>query len=308
MDDERGGLVEALYLAPPAGFVAARDAAVASAREAGDRPGAVALAALRRPTVGAWLVNLLAIRRPELIADLVELAGRLREAQHQLRGEKLRELSARRRAAIGALVEQARMLAVEADPKLARASLPLQEVEATLSAAIADEEVAAAVRTGRLLRTTSYAGFGEPPPVAPQVKLTAPARGDRSGARKRDTEERKAARAAEAEARAEHDVAAAAEREAAAELADKQAILDRLTRATAATDKQLAELEAELARLTEQRAAALAARGEASDERRAAEEARDEARREFDARTEQTHAAQARLFAARRRLAATEGG
>jgi hypothetical protein len=258
--------------------------------------------------VGAWLVNLLAIRRPELVEEFVALAGPLREAQQQLRGEQLRELSSQRRAAIGALVEQARALAAEADPKLARASLPMQEVEATLSAALADEEVAAAIRSGRLLRTTSYAGFGEAPLVAPPVRLTAPARPDRSAARKRDSEERKAARAAEAEARAAHDVAAAAEREAAAVLADKQAVLDRLARATAATDQELAELEAELARLAERRTAALAARGEAGEVQQAAAADRDGARRELDARTEETHEAQARLFAARRRLAATEGG
>ncbi|MBQ1015719.1 hypothetical protein KBX53_33300, partial [Micromonospora sp. M51] len=87
-------LVQQLYRTPPDRFVAAREAAVAQARQAGDPATARELARLRRPTVAAWLVNLLAIRRPELVADLVQLADALRSAQRELRGPKLRELSA----------------------------------------------------------------------------------------------------------------------------------------------------------------------------------------------------------------------
>ncbi|MCG5440325.1 hypothetical protein PSH25_004996, partial [Micromonospora sp. PSH25] len=87
-------LVQQLYRTPPDRFVAARDAAVAEARRAGDPATARQLARLRRPTVAAWLVNLLAIRRPELVADLVQLADALRVAQRELRGPRLRELSA----------------------------------------------------------------------------------------------------------------------------------------------------------------------------------------------------------------------
>ncbi|MEQ4301142.1 hypothetical protein ABNF97_07080 [Plantactinospora sp. B6F1] len=162
-------LVERLYAAPPDGFVAARSEAVAAARAAGDPTTAREIARLRKPTVAAWLVNLLALRRPELMAELVELSAALRGAQRELRGDRLRELSARRRGVVGALVGQARALAEEADSRLAAGKLPLAEVEATLNAALADVEVAEQARSGRLVRATSYAGFGEVP--RPQLRL-----------------------------------------------------------------------------------------------------------------------------------------
>src|SRR5512142_3207595 len=59
-----------LYALPPEQFVAARNEAVAAARKAGDRDTAEAVAALRKPTQAAWLVNLLALRRPDLIDEL----------------------------------------------------------------------------------------------------------------------------------------------------------------------------------------------------------------------------------------------
>ncbi|MEO3922812.1 hypothetical protein ABGB07_02860 [Micromonosporaceae bacterium B7E4] len=162
-------LVERLYTAPPDGFVAARSEAVAAARAEGDPSAAREIAKLRKPTVAAWLVNLLALRRPELMADLVELSAALRGAQRELRGDRLRELSARRRGVLGALVGQARALAEAEDPRLAAGKLPLAEVEATLNAALADVEVAEQARSGRLVRAASYAGFGEVP--RPQLRL-----------------------------------------------------------------------------------------------------------------------------------------
>ena len=162
-------LVQQLYRTPPDRFVAARDAAVADGPPAGDPSAARQLARLRRPTVAAWLVNLLAIRRPELVADLVELADALRTAQRELRGPRLRELSAQRRAVVGALVAEVRKLAAAEPDAPPAGRLPLAEVEATLNAALSDAEVAEQVRAGRLLRAASYAGFGEVP--RPQLRL-----------------------------------------------------------------------------------------------------------------------------------------
>nr|MDT0657977.1 hypothetical protein [Micromonospora sp. DSM 115978] len=162
-------LADRLYAAPPDGFVAARDEAVAAARAAGDVATAREIGKLRKPTVAAWLVNLLALRRPQLVADLVALSAALRTAQRELSGPKLRELSAQRRGAVSALVAEARVLAREADPGLSTGKLPLAEVETTLNAALSDEAVAEQVRSGRLIRAASYAGFGEVP--RPQLRL-----------------------------------------------------------------------------------------------------------------------------------------
>lgn len=162
-------LVARLYTTPPGGFVAARAEAVAAARAAGDAAAARDIARLRKPTVAAWLVNLLALRRPELMAGLAELSADLRTAQRELSGARLRELTARRRRMVAALVEQARALAQTADPRLTAGRLPLAEVEATLNAALADADIAEQVRSGRLVRAASYAGFGEVP--RPRLRL-----------------------------------------------------------------------------------------------------------------------------------------
>ena len=56
-----------LYRLAPEDFTAARDAAAKQARADGDRDGAAALKALRRPTVSAWLLNALVRTAPELV-------------------------------------------------------------------------------------------------------------------------------------------------------------------------------------------------------------------------------------------------
>nr|WP_084599531.1 hypothetical protein [Actinoplanes subtropicus] len=167
-------LIQRLYEEPPDGFVAARTAAINDAKQAGDREAAKRLAALKKPTVAAWVVNLLALRRPDLIEELVDLSTALRDAQRGLDGDQLRELNAQRRKVVSALVGAARKLATEAlaaDPRgrAEAAKLPLGEVEATLTAALAEPAVAAQVRTGRLIRAAAYAGFGEVP--RPRLRL-----------------------------------------------------------------------------------------------------------------------------------------
>lgn len=162
-------VIRALYEAAPEGFVAGRAAAVAEAKQAGDKETAKRLAALRKPTVAAWLVNLLALRRPELIDELVELATALRSAQRSLQGEQLRELSTQRRLVVSALVNAAQKLAVAEDPGLRSVKLPMAEVEATLTAALAEPDVAEQVRSGRLVKAATYAGFGEVP--RPRLRL-----------------------------------------------------------------------------------------------------------------------------------------
>lgn len=159
-------IIQRLYEAPPDGFVAARSAAVDDARRAGDKVAAKRLAALKKPTVAAWVVNLLALRRPDLIEELVGLSAALREAQRGLKGDALRQLTAQRREVVSALVGAARDLAQAEEPSI---KLPLGDVEATLTAALAEPEIAAQVRTGRLIRAANYAGFGEVP--RPRLRL-----------------------------------------------------------------------------------------------------------------------------------------
>ncbi|MFY1695840.1 hypothetical protein [Solwaraspora sp. WMMA2101] len=237
-----------LYTLPPGRFVAARTEAVAAARGS-DPAAARAIGQLRKPTVAAWLVNLLALRRPDLIDGLVELSGQLRSAQRQLRGPALRELSTRRRAVIESLVAQARALAADADPAAAAGKLPLAEVEATLSAALSDEQIAAQVRSGRLIRAVDYAGFGEVP--RPRLRLVGPDDivADEPDADRAERDRAAADRAARESAdrrrrlTAELDQATAGQRTAQSDLARAAAAEHEAAEAVAEAHRQLAEWE-----------------------------------------------------------------
>jgi chromosome segregation ATPase len=259
--DERSPLEQVgdrLYALPPDKFIAARDEAVAAARESGDRDTADAIAALRKPTVAAWLVNLLALRRPDLLDELFELGAGLRQAQHELQGEQLRELSNQRRGVVSSLTNEAGRLARE-ELGGKRENLPLSEVEVTLSAALADEEAAQRVREGRLQRSTSYTGFGEAP--KPQLRVIA---GGEEAATKRPArpsnaeQELAAARTRAEETQAELDRATADEEAAAAALTELAATLDDLRKRYAAAQATASEVQ--LRRKSAQRAAQQAAR------------------------------------------------
>lgn len=287
-------IIRRMYEAPPEGFVAARSAAIADAKKAGDKIAVKRLTALRKPTVAAWLVNLLALRRPELIDQLVELAEGLRTAQRTLQGDELRELSTQRRQIVSALVNEARKLAVAEDRGLA-GKLPLGEVEATLTAALAEPEIAEQVRSGRLVRAASYAGFGEVP--RPRLRLISGA--DETAADEdadEDAEEEVSGEEGEAEARptARERVAAEKRRReyaerrrelkrelSAAQAAEKRAD-DQLERAESAereANHTVEDIDNELAELERRRTEAQAEVGRRKLARRTAEREAAAARR-----------------------------
>jgi hypothetical protein len=155
-----------LYALAPEEFTAARAAAAKA-----DKPNAKAITALRKPTVGAWLVNSLARTEPDLLDQLLQLGPSLAEAQRAGQGDALRMLGEQRRQLVGAVTARAFELTGRQPVAAARA-----EVEGTLEAALADPGAAALVRTGRLVRPLSYAGFGEVDTggAAAQVPATAP--------------------------------------------------------------------------------------------------------------------------------------
>lgn len=269
-----------LYTVPPRRFVAERDAAVAAARAAGDPTTAAALAKLRRPSLAAWLVNLLALRRPELVAELAELATALQAAQRDLDGAQLRELTGQRRAAVSALVAAAGSLAREVEPSLGDAKLPLAEVETTLSAALADAEVAAAVRSGRLTKAAVAEGFGELPRA--RLRLVS---GEGRGIPEAGAAEAGAAPGGEGAPGAAAP-GAAIRQAVAAELTDAQAAaaaasaeLDRAATVQSEAKQALAEIDSELAALTERRTVAATRLAEAESASLAARRAVVAARR-----------------------------
>jgi len=158
-----------LYALPPAEFTAARDAQVAQARRDGNRALAAQLRGLRRPTASAYAVNRLVRQAPDLVEELLELGAALARAQVAGSGVALRELGLQRRHLVTTMVDRARTPVGRPLPAPVRV-----EVTATLEAAMSDTACAQAVRSGRLVRALSYAGFGQgdldgavAPPAAP---------------------------------------------------------------------------------------------------------------------------------------------
>jgi hypothetical protein len=266
--------VDALYGLPPGEFVAAREERAKAARSAGDRDLAGRIHALRRPTAGAWLVNLLARERPEVLRQLLELGGALREAQENLRGEELRSLTSRRQEVVSALVGEARRLAAEAGKH--GSDEAAYEVERTLLAALADPDVGEQVATGALVRPLDYSGFGPVSPADVVERESRPRpvrRGDRPAAEPRPArggrDDLAAARRRRVRAEAED---ALREADSARRTADRRAeeAAGRLAEADSAradADRVVERLRRELA---EAEAAVSAAAAGGRDARRAA--------------------------------------
>jgi hypothetical protein len=243
--DPLADVAAGLYALPPEEFVAARDEAAKRAGAAGERRLAAEIGKLRRPTVGAWAVNLLVRERPELVEELLELGEALRAAQRDLRGGDLRELSVQRRAVVAGLSREVAKLA-RRDHR--RDNLPAAEIESTFGAALADPTVAELVRAGRLTRTVTYAGFGETP--RPRLRLVqggAVGEGEPEEAGVATAVERRAEEAAATERRAEEATAArraeqaAAERRRARVAANRELLAARTELAEAEAARVLAE-------------------------------------------------------------------
>lgn len=282
----RSQIGDELYTLPPSAFTGARDSEVAQARQAGDKATAAELAALKRPTQAGWLVNLLALRRPDVVADLIELGGTIRAAQGSVPPAQLRDLSAQRRKALdAALAESAALARAAGQP--APNPAQLDEVEATLAAAMADDDAAAQVRAGRVLKSLRYSGFGDA--FGFGATATGPSRpasvsagtgtkktsgtGTKKAAPKPDEE---AAQRAEAEARR-----AAAEQR----LAEAEQTLDSATATERTANAEVERLTDELAALREALEQAQLAARHARQTRQAAERDVESAHRRLRATT-----------------------
>jgi hypothetical protein len=147
-----------LYGLPPDDFTSARNARATEARRGGDIELAGAIKRLRRPTMTAWLANLLVRERPNDLNELLGLGEQMRRAQAALAGNELRQLSQQRHQMVTALRNGAAQLAGDLGKPVSDAIA--QELELTLEAAFADPDAAAALRSGRLTAAMHYSGFG----------------------------------------------------------------------------------------------------------------------------------------------------
>ena len=151
--------VDELYGLAPGDFLAARSRLAALAKAAGDGEAAAAIAALRKPTLAAWAVNILARRRPGDLDRLADLAAELREAQQQLDGARMTTLARSRTSLVDELVALLADVVAQAGARLTPAAA--RDAGATFVAALASPAATAAVVSGRLTRALEYAGFGD---------------------------------------------------------------------------------------------------------------------------------------------------
>jgi hypothetical protein len=267
-------VADALYALKPDEFSAARDAEVKKARQDGDRDLAKEIGGLRKPTQSAWLINLLWRDQHDVMEQLFDLARELGRAQAEAAGPELRALATQRRQLESALLRRATELAHQEGVSVSEATA--REAQETLSAALARPDVADEVRTGRLVKAASYAGFG-----APSTPSAAPKPSPQPAEPKEPIDLRAAQRAREErEERQERERREAAERRAAqaqsaAETA--KAKLDRATRAQNDARARRDDLRQQLRALREQLQRVESQVDEAERQTDAAERERDQA-------------------------------
>lgn len=279
---ELRAIANGLYALPLGEFVGARNDRARQAQDAGDKELSEQIRRLRKPSAAAWAINALARERSDLLQEMLDLGGELRDAQTDADGSRTRLLDRTRRELTAKAMAEAAQLSKASGGAL---SAPAAAgVEETLRAAITDPDAGDAVQEGLLVASFSANPF-EPVDltdvlaVPPDGLRKRPARSTRmnKGASAGDRKRRESAEAAVTSARdkataASEDVTARTEehehlrhelaslRERAAQLerdiADTErdvrlagTAVDKAERASAAARRQLDQAEDKLAGL-----------------------------------------------------------
>ena len=156
MDLERA--TEELYRVTPARFTSARDAMAAAARDVGQRELAASLKKLRKPSVGAWLANLLVSEQSSDVEHLVDLGAELRMPKRKVEGDQIRRVSKEKGDVVSKLVRDATSKASREGQSVSASAM--LELEATLDAAFADPQAAEMLLQGHLSSGLHYSGLG----------------------------------------------------------------------------------------------------------------------------------------------------
>ena len=178
------------------------------------------------------------------------MADELRAAQQELDGARLRELTARRRSVVSALVGQAQALAMEV-ARNTPAKLPLAEVESTLGAALVDRDAADQVRSGRMVRAPAALGSGELPRARLRLVTSPPEAAPASGGPARSRPGCAVTPAAEERPASRVEIEQGGSRPG--RPGPRPAGLEAATAAERAAQEELERVEAELAELTARR-------------------------------------------------------
>lgn len=278
---------EALYGLALGEFTSRRDERV-KALKADDRELSDAVKALKKPSLAAWVLNLLVRREPDQVGQLVSVGAALREAAESLDAGQLRALTAQRRQLTAAVTTVARRHALAEGQKVTESVA--EEVEGTLTAAMVSAAAAGALQSGLLVRAFSTTGvddldaaaFVAVPEAIGHVASSVPAKlravPDPSEAERR-REAKRALAVADRELKMAREALTKAEvrhRGAQAQALQVESELDELRRKLAELESREEEVQA----AAERAKTALEA---AVDEVHAAETARDASAAELDA-------------------------
>jgi len=279
MTDPLLEVADELYALPLDRFTPERDARAKAAK--GDRDLVAALKALRKPSLAAWVVNLLVRRESGQVEQVLAIGAALREAQEGMDGAELRALTKQRRQLTSAVTARARALAADEGVRVTQSVA--DEVEGTLTAGLVDPEAARAVRSGLLVRTLKTTGvdvvdvaaavalpdalgFEASPtsaatPAPPELHVVP---GD-DGARRREEAEEALAEAEQAAGEAEQELgtARAAVEKLRARSLQLQSEIDELRRRLAERESSAEETDDELAEAEETEADAERAHADA---------------------------------------------
>ncbi|HSX68941.1 hypothetical protein [Nocardioides sp.] len=149
---------EELYGLALGEFTSRRDAR-AKALKADDADVAKAVKALKKPSLAAWVLNLLVRREPDQVEQLVAVGAALRDAAESLDAGQLRALTAQRRQLTAAVTTVARRHAAGEGVKVTESVA--EEVEGTLTAAMVSGAAAEALQSGLLVRAFATTGVDD---------------------------------------------------------------------------------------------------------------------------------------------------
>ncbi|WP_267420521.1 MULTISPECIES: hypothetical protein [unclassified Curtobacterium] len=254
-----------LLLVAPADFVTERTARQRAMR-ADNRDTAAAIGKLRKPAPAAWVIDLLA--NEQALDEAVDLGPSLREAQANADPQEISALRRQRTSVVTALAQAGADLASDAGHPATTAVL--EQVRATIEAAMADPHAGAAVRSGLLVQPLESVGFEDvdldgalavPDAVpdawsgsgAPPIDIAEGRRARKSPRASRPSEPDRTPEpepAPEADPAAERRAARQAETVARTESREADAALDTAERDLEAAEDRRAELARELERAT----------------------------------------------------------
>jgi hypothetical protein len=248
-------VVTELLALPPQEFTRARNDAVKRLRAEGRRAAADAVKALPRPPLSLWALNRLARDDASPIDAFLAAAGKLLEAHRS--GGDIRAATAPERAA------EARVVSVASDVVRGQGAKMTAAVTSrlreTLRAAAADAAIAAALRSGRLMREPTAPSLEEILASLPErlpATRSRPAKAETAEERPaRPREDRrpalrealKSARKQASDARSEARAAAAAAGAARRELRRAEALAERTQGQAEAAEERVRTLEEQLA-------------------------------------------------------------